>query len=241
MTFLSVAQGVAARVGLSRPASIVTSDGQTERRLAATIQDAAESLARRHEWSALVRFHDFTPVAEAAPLPDDYDRMAYGETLWRSNGVGFGPVNGPVSPSTWAADTAMSWTQYNGDWRIFGGAIQFSYGFPSADLSFEYITKNIIRGDGDEPDKPEFTLDGDVSYLDERLLRQTAIWMWKQSNGLPYAEDMSTAERMLETMSANDVGMKRISFGRRREFMPDGTWGGVIGGDLANADYLEPE
>ncbi len=86
MTLLSIAKDVAASVGgIQVPQSVVGNPQYAQ--LLALIQQSAEDLAKRHDWTILVKTHSFTPVgASEQPnsVPADFDRFAGEPTMcWR--------------------------------------------------------------------------------------------------------------------------------------------------------------
>ena len=62
----------------------------------------------------------------------------------------------------------------------------------------------------------EFRNDTDTFILSETLLKLAIIWMYRQSKGRPYAEDMATYEREKEKLIAQDGGSKIITVGKVR-------------------------
>jgi hypothetical protein len=51
----------------------------------------------------------------------------------------------------------------------------------------------------------QFTNDGDVFRIDERLLKLGMIWQWKANKGSPYAEDMGTYSDALVNIAGADT------------------------------------
>lgn len=237
MSFKTIAQQLSPVIGMKRPATVASSSDDTALRLGAIINEALENIVERHDWSTMVRLATFTYSGNPIPLPDDYDRMAYGETLWRANGPD--ATTGPLTPEQWAAERALNYQPLDGNWRFIGGNIELTDGSQEGSYSFEYLSSLPVIGA--EGDQENFTADDDTTYLPERLIRLGAKWRWKHSNGLSYAEDMRDFENAFELSAGKDHGGKKLNIGKRRVFMPDGVWGGVIGGALAEADYLEPE
>lgn len=220
MTLLSIAQDVAALVGgINRPETVIGSSANEQ--LGVIIQRAAEELASRHDWTALVRVHTFTPVAaseQVGSIPADFDRFAGEPTMW----IGAQQVDGPIGPGAWAHSKAQASYIPFPAFRIMNGNLWFtSRGpYPSGPVSYEYQSRNfVIHADGSEGDR--FTADSDKTYLPERLIRLYAVAWWKHPKGFDYAEDMSTAERELERIAGADAALGPIVVDGDRPWPPE--------------------
>ncbi len=221
MTLLTIAQDVAAAVGgIQVPSAVI---GQTQySQLRAVIQQSAEDLAKRHDWTSLVRTHTFVPV-EASEQPDsvpsDFDRFAGEPTMWLASQ----PIGGPLGPGDWAHTQAYAPHQPYPSFRLMRGSIWFTPQGPTTEsVTYEYQSNAFVKhADVDGvpvADSDRFTADTDTTYLPERLIRLFAIAWWKHAKGFDYAEDMSTAERELEREAGRDGGMGDIvPYGRGYE------------------------
>ncbi len=221
MTLLSIAKDVAASVGgIQVPQSVVGNPQYAQ--LLALIQQSAEDLAKRHDWTILVKTHGFTPVgASEQPnsVPADFDRFAGEPTMWLASQ----PIGGPLGPADWAQTKAFAPHQPYPSFRFFRGSIWFTPNGPSTEtVTYEYqsnaFVKHVPVAGVAVPDDDRFVSDTDTTYLPERLIRLYAIAWWKHAKGFDYAEDMSTAERELEREAGRDGGMGDIvPFGRGYE------------------------
>lgn len=218
MALLQIAQDVARAVGGVQVPSTVVGNVQATQVLA-MIQQAAEEISKRHDWTALVRTHTFVPAdtsEQPNSVPADFDRFAGEPTMW----LGSQPIGGPLGAGDWARTRAAAPHQPYPSFRFFRNAIWFTPQGPQTEsVSYEYQTKNFVIHDTDPTTEGDrFTADTDTTYLPERLIRLYAIAWWKHAKGFDYAEDMSTAERELEREAGRDGGMGDIvPFGRGYE------------------------
>lgn len=204
MSLLTIAQDVARSVGGIQEFQIAVGNPQASQ-IVAMIQQVSEDLVTRHDWSALVRFHSFTPVdASLQPdsVPADFHRFAGEPTMWFPSQ----PISGPLRAGDWATVKANSPVQPFPSWRMMNGAIWFTPRPPlSGDASYEYQSKNFVKH-ADNTSSDRFVADNDETYLPERLIRLFAIAWWKHAKGFDYAEDLSTAERAFEMIAGTDGG-----------------------------------
>lgn len=221
MTLASIADEVCDIVGVERVTGI---SGATDTRYAqirALIQQATDDLYRRHDWQALVRLRSYQTVAgEAQPafLPEDYGRMAAGQTM-RTN-VNYEEIMGPLSPEQWAD---VHWNpgglvaQY---WRFIGREIHLYPAPPvGQNVTLEYLSRFTIQS-ADGVLKDRWSSDTDVSLLPENLIALSAIWRWKSAKGFAYAEDMANFERELERQSGAEAASSALIVSSLRKPFP---------------------
>src|SRR5919108_5918930 len=118
MTLLSICQGVTNDIGISKPTTIISNTEETARRLLGAAQAAGKSLAKAHNWLALVTEYTFSTVdsTEDYDLPSDFSHLE-NQTLWdRTN---FEEMRGPLSAQQWQeykssilASTVTTWKKY---------------------------------------------------------------------------------------------------------------------------------
>lgn len=208
MTLLSICQNVMPRLGLPRPTFIAASTDLTAQIVMSFANQAADELARYHDWQSLIIEKTHTTVAtqiQTGAIPTDYDRFVYDPQIW----------NTTANYKYYKADQ-LRWRflkQYGGNagiggfWRMLGNQLNIlPIATAGQTIKFEYISENWAQSAALVA-QSSFQVDTDTSLLPERLIELSIIWRFRQSRGFPgYAEDLSTFEREQEKAAAADRG-----------------------------------
>ncbi len=225
MSLLTVAQAVAEEVGLPAPSVVASSSNKTAKQLFRLINRAGKLLAKK-DWTILQKEHTFATVDGTASydLPSDYARML-GGTVW--NRDSYWQQRGPLSAKEWqvkkSALVASASLRQNfrvkPDTRVNKFFIDPT---PSAaeDCVFEYVSTDWVKTTNNSDGKAAYSLDTDISLIDEELLELEAIWRFLSRKGFAYAEEKEEAVRAIDMAFASDFGVSVIDFGAPRGGSP---------------------
>lgn len=215
MTVLSVVQNVCLVVGLDKPDQVFASTDREMQEMGRLANEIADRLMLGFDWQALQVINTYTgdDVSEGHALPDDYDRMVEGASLWSSRWTW--AFNHITSPDTWLEYQVVPYTFVNGNWMIYGGEFHVLPVMASTETAkFFYISNEVVSGSGGST-KAEFDADTDSLRIDEKLLELGMIWQWRANKGLPYQEDMANFERRLNKRMKSDAGSNPIVSGNK--------------------------
>jgi hypothetical protein len=101
-------------------------------------------------------------------------------------------------------------------WRIIGGAIEI---YPA--LSFgEVVTFNYYGGfwisnAARTMFRPAWVADDDFSLINEDIVMKGAVWRWKASKGLQYAEEFRAYEQSLARNAGQQMTERVVSTSRK--------------------------
>lgn len=232
MTVLTIAQSAASRIGLSKPNSLVSSNGSTERQMLELLYEEIAEVSNRTNWQALTKEATFVTVA--AESQGDIETIApnlqyiINDTIW--NRSLRRPVFGPLVPNTYQQNKAFyqsgPWSQY----RIRGGELLF-YPAPAAgqNIYFEYVTTAFITDSGGT-DKTSITADSDTPKLDNELITLGLVWRFKQAKGLDYSGDFAKYTSRLNDVIGRDASKPMLHLDNSGYdvmpgiFIPAGSW-----------------
>ncbi len=120
----------------------------------------------------------------------------------------------PLTSEEW--QFFKGWSTVNGlnmRARIRKGLFEFEQEITAADngktIAFEYISKNWAETAGGTG-KAAFTLDDDVSVLDEELITQGVIWRFRKAKGLDYKVDAQEHWKEVNKARARDGGSRKL-------------------------------
>lgn len=207
MQLLEIIQRVVRRLPLTNAVtSVVGTSSQILLQLLEIAQELGEDLMRRHEWSILQTTHSFVAAGltpDSSTLPTDWDRYKAAASVWRSGSL-LTPMSGPASYDVWHKLLVMPGIRFPGFWRIENGALKV-IGAPSGEtVTHVYITNKWILDANAVTTKAQWAADTDSPLLPDILFRLGLRYMWKQTKGLDYAEDMKDFELELERRIAAD-------------------------------------
>ena len=214
-TVLEIVQGVAPRMGIPSPTSLLANASATERELLSVVNEVAKRIARAHDWRVLkteaTNTGDGTTTNYA--LPSDYWRFPKDAQVWSTRWQH--PLR-HIDPEEDLRFDVRNFDVVIGTWTLLGGDIKFRPALAAGeDARWLYISKNIVRPNmGD--DKEGFTADDDTFLLDDRLLGLSLIAEWRQMKGFDYAEDLAAAQEALSQLISEDKGPRVITQSSRK-------------------------
>ena len=133
-------------------------------------------------------------------------------TLWNRDNKRI--LINPLTSEEW--QFFKGWTTVNGlnlRSRIRAGEFEFEQEITSSDngktIAFEYISKYWVETAGGTA-KGSFTLDDDVSVLDEELLTQGLVWRFRKAKGLEYQTDLGEYQQQVNQAKARDGGSRKL-------------------------------
>lgn len=191
------------------PTTVTSADPQTAN-LLAIMNDVGDDIVSRHDWHTMGATFAFDVAADphSEPLPDDWDKAFPNASAWRS-GSPVTPLSGPCSPDAWHRLLTIPNAGFPGYWRLFDGAMQVIGCAIDEIVSLDYVRNGWVSG-SDGKARTEIMKDDDTFLIPERLLWLGAIWRWRSSKGLTYAEEMATFEYELERRIAADRAARPI-------------------------------
>ena len=231
LTIIGGTDGVAARLSLPVPTTIVGSTDKQVTQLLALVNQEGRSLARRGPWEALVEEASFSTLAspaQANAVPADLDRFIPNSFFNRTTRR---PVYGPMTSQQWQwilAQPVYS-TVYLAYRKRSGQFLVTPTPAAGETIAYEYVSRNWAKSEAGVA-QPNFQADDDAAFLDEELITLGAVWRYLRAKGLDYAEEMASYEREVEQALARDGGSTTISlspqpFDIGRINLPDGSFG----------------
>lgn len=230
MSFLTLIQASAKRLGLSNPASAYNSSDKQIVQLVALAQEEGIELAKRHPWQVLTKEKTFTGTAAAAQtgaIPDDFDRFVDESFFNRTQKK---PVFGPISPQDWQFTQAVVATTLVESFRRRGNSILITPTPNGTDTyAYEYISTQWCESSGGT-DQSAWAADTDTGILSEELMTLGVIWRFLRAKGFDYAEAFRTYELQVAQAFSRDGGRRTLNFGSktkamsRAPFIREGSW-----------------
>jgi len=214
MTLLTVFQEASTVIGMDVPDSVYGSSAREHQELGVVANTMGRRIARAYEWQELKRTATIVGdgVTGDFALPADYDRMPKKAELWSDTIAGFTHV---TDYDKWLEYLTVMFSTVSNIWTLLGGRIHVRPVLqPSVAATYAYQSKLFARGAGGE--KGRFDNDADEFLLSEELLRLGIVWQWKANKGHAYAEDMANYEELLATLTATNIGPRRIRIGVAR-------------------------
>lgn len=220
MSLLTICQSVVQETGFPNLLQIAGNSDETARRLLGFCNRSGRSLQKQVDWTQLRVEYIFSTVngTAAYALPSDYDRFIP-TTMWdRTN---FWALEGPLTPQEW--QYVKSGLVQNGPRSRFRllpalNVDQFNVDPVPGDirtLVFEYISKNWCLSAGGAQ-QSSFLADTDVAIgIFDHLITLDAIWRFKESIGMPYAEQRDEFDNELDLAKGRDGGNRIITMNRR--------------------------
>lgn len=233
MSFLSLIQNSAKRLGLSNPASAYNSSDNQVVQLVALAQEEGIELAESFDWKVLTREKTFTGTAAAAQvgaLASDYDRHVPDTFFNRTQKR---PIFGPISPADWQFTQSV----------VATGGIVESFRIRGTDLlltptpngidsyAYEYISNQWCQSNTSTA-QSAWAADTDTGILSEEVMTLGIVWRFLRAKGFDYAEAFRTYELAKARAETKDGGGKRTikmgsraSYSRARPpFVSEGSW-----------------
>lgn len=232
MSFLTLIQASARRLGLSSPSSAYASSDNQVIQLVALAQQEGIELAEGFDWKVLTKEKTFTGTAAAAQvgaLASDYDRHVP-ETFF--NRTQKRPIFGPISPADWQFTQAVVGTTIVESFRLRGGSLLLTPTPNGTDsYAYEYISNQWCQSNVSVA-QSAWAADTDTGILSEEVMTLGVIWRFLKAKGFDYAEVFRTYELAKGRAQTKDGGGKRtIRMGAqashqraRAPFIAEGSW-----------------
>lgn len=227
-TILAIIQSAAPKIGISVPTAVMAATGATERELASLANEIAKRFVRHHDWSLLKTESTYTGdgATTGFALPTDYQRMPKDGKIWSSRIQG--PLLHITSHDDWLGLDVRNYGAVTGAWTIIGGYVQFNPTLTTGETARYYYISNKVCADSGGTAQATFVADEDTFRLDDLAFELWLIWEWRKRKGLPYAEDMATAEIALAQAVSEDKGARIITQSTRRRFQGEVAYNGII-------------
>lgn len=214
-TVLQIAQDAARKIGIAVPEVLYSSTDRTDVEIASLLNELAERIARAHDWSLLKTEQTYSGDGStvAYDLPSDYLRMPKEGQVWSTRWQR--PLLA-ISPEEALRLDIRNYDLVTGTWTILGGQMKFSPALETGEDARWYYISNAVVRKADTTNAARFMADDDTFRLGDRLIELHLIWEWRQRKGLPYGEDMATAESALAQAISEDRGARLITQTSRR-------------------------
>lgn len=199
MSALTIAQAVAANVGVARPGSLVANTDPNAVKILQFINEAGKETERRADWGKLEKDYQITGTGtnDEFPLPDDFSRLTTGNAV----SVSGNPIRGSLSRDEWfSLPSTVSTDQKPPKYfRLAGDTMSF-YPYPKTGLS---VTLSYLSNEWCDGGR-EFQADGDEAFIPEDLIIRGAIWRWRRNIGADFSDYLAEYEAMLEQLAMFD-------------------------------------
>lgn len=215
MTLLSVVQNVAKEAGFSAPASVIGNTDDTAVLILALANRAGKRLARK-PWEILQKEYTFSTVASTASYAFPSDLGYFQDyTIW--DRTQFWALRGSLSAQDWQAyKSGLQSTTPRQRFRIKAGLI-FIDPTPSsiASIVIEYISNLWVAPTATPTvaSKTGFTIDSDISLIDETVIEMDTLWRFLNRKGMAYEEERQEAQQHIADLFGNDAPRQPINFG----------------------------
>lgn len=230
MSFLTVIQNAAKRLGVNSPSAAYTSTDPQIIQLVAFAQQEGVELMEGYDWQALTTETTFVATATAAQsgaIPSDFNRFVP-ETFF--NRTRKRPVFGPISAQDWQFTQAVTTSTITENFRVRGDTIYITP-TPTADdtYAYEYISNKWCESAGGTA-QALWAADTDVGILSEEVMTLGIVWRSLRGSGFDYAEPFRTYEMAKMRAQGRDGSKRRINMGYRTArgprapYTPEGSW-----------------
>lgn len=219
MTLLSICQGAADEVGITRPSSVAGSAQTEAQKLFRYANKAGNRLMKVYAWQDLRKEQTFTALGQETQtgiLPADFDRFIP-ETFWdRTNKV---LVTGPITAVEWQTRKAQG---YTGVFRKFiyrGSSILANPVFDGGEsLAFEYVSSKWCESAASVA-QTAFAADTDVPLIDEELFVDAVVFEFQTGEGLPITRSFDYANLAIDNdQPSSQILVAADIFGGGRHF-----------------------
>lgn len=227
-TILTIVRDVAALVGVGRPTTATGSTDVQVNQLLALANKEGQELTARHDWEELTYEATFPTVAAenqgllngtVVPATLGFHHIL-NDTIWnRTTTVGPG---GPMTPVSWQAAKATSYSGPYSQYRVRGGYLLLTPAPVAGNtLAFEWVGENWVSNAARDQTRSSFTADDDFPLLDSRLIKLGLTWRWKAAKGLEYAQDFNDYEAAVLDAMTKDTTRAPVSLnGNGNDFQP---------------------
>lgn len=245
MTLLTIIQSAVVRSGIAGvPMSAAGNTDPNIQQLVVFSQDAGRELLERENWVNLDTAGTVTGdgVSTLFLLPQDWVRFSPSDKSPRgalvSNKYPLLPLQGPVNTEDLNLLKALPASTVRPVWRIIGGALEIwpalagppnpnPKNLPGEIVTFNYYSSFWIMNAARTVSRAAWAADDDFSLINEDTIMKGAIWRWKASKGLEYAEDFRAYE-MSFMRNAGQQQTERVISTSRKYTIGDETYLGTI-------------
>lgn len=217
---LDIVQKATAELGLTPPASVVSSTDTTVIQMLGLLNALCDELVKEKDWSALQTEYTLSTVAltDTYTFPSDYDRILDNTEWNRSARL---PLLGPQSPASWQQMKGWMIGAVQYSFRLLGNKLQvFPVPQSVVTLAFEYISSAYVIDGTTQLPKLIITQDSDKFVFDDRLLINGLKMKFKNANGLKSDTEMYDYDTLLNALKGSDAGGATLSLSRRNSGMP---------------------
>lgn len=235
MSLLSIIQraSLASNI-LPAPSAAFTSVDPQIAQLVEFATKTGEELVERSEWRNLKMGGQLTGdgVTTLFMLPADWQRFCPSSNSQNSPLVSLArptiPIIGPIKDEDLNMRKALPMATIFPVWRLIGGTIEIWPALADGEtISFSYYSKYWIANSDASSRFDAWTSDTDVSLIPERLIILGAVWRYKRSKGLDYAEEFREYELAISRATGQQDMGRSVSTTAQRPW-PDNYWPGVI-------------
>lgn len=220
MTLLTICQDAADRIGLPKPASVISSTDQTTVELLAFAKQEGIELMKAVPWEELTTEATFTTTATAAQsgsIPSDWDRFLNDSMFNRTQQK---PMLGPITGQQWQERQAYATASaINYWWRVRGGEILITP-TPAAGetIAFEYISNKWVLDTDGTTAKSAFSADTDTTRIPEELVTLGVIWRFLKAKGLEWQTWFQQYQDQIKRGSTNQMGSPTLNASSGRSY-----------------------
>jgi hypothetical protein len=242
LNLLQITQGVALRVNYgSVPTAAFANTDPAIQLMVACAQDAGDEVVERVNWEKLKTQVPLTftgnGVTAIFPLPTGFQSLGP-STTFISSAYPTLHMPGPVNEEDLLVMKLLPVTAQPSVWRMVGGNIEF---FPVLQLNevasyVPTIGSWITSSLGVPYSPPIWAADTDLTVIPSTLVRKGAIYRWKASKGLDYAEFKDDFESHLDRLASQESTGRVIPMSTRMTFDSDTWFPGTIT-DLTDQSY----
>jgi hypothetical protein len=235
MTILSIVTQAAVRAGFTIiPVSAVGNLDQNVQQLVAFAQDAGRELLECENWANLDTAGIVTGdgVSTLFQLPSDWIRFSPSDKSPKgalvSSKYPLIPLYGPINTEDLNLLKALPASTVRPMWRIIGGALEIWPALALGEIvTFNYYSSFWISNAARTVFRATWAADDDFSLIQEDTIMKGALWRWKASKGLDYAEDMRSYGKSFER-NAGQQQTERVVSTSRQGVMGEETFLGTI-------------
>lgn len=231
MTALTIVQDVAARLYLTVPNQVFTSNDPQTVQMRSLMNAVGRQVLRGYPWQNLRVEGTISTVAsrEQSAVPSDFGYIV-NDSMWNRDINRL--IAGPLTPQEWQRElSGPTVTSVEFAYRIMGDTFYVTPAPSSGQtIYYEYVTKNWCTSSGGTG-QTAMAADADISLLDEELITLGVLWRFKQSKGMDYSQEFADYDDRMSTLTGQDGGKPTLNLSRpqprRMNYpnIPDGSYG----------------
>jgi hypothetical protein len=204
---------------------------QNVQQLVIFAQDAGRELMERANWTNLDTAGTVTGdgVSTLFQLPQDWIRFSPSDRSPRgalvSNKYPLLPLYGPINTEDLNLLKALPTSTVRPVWRIIGGALEIWPALagpgstppqtPGELVTFNYFSAFWVMNAARTVTRATWAADDDFALMSEDSVMKGAVWRWKASKGLQYAEEFRSYEQSLARNAGQQMTGRVTSTSRK--------------------------